>query len=91
MKVAAEWIAEFSKGKLSTDEVAQGLERAGVEVEGIIYGSSFDPGIVVGRVIDCTRHPQADKLKICHVDAGRGHQLEIVCGASAVNCRMAPR
>lgn len=83
MKVPVEWINGFLERKLTANEMAEAMERAGVEVEEIIPARHLDRKIVVGRVIDCEKHPNADRLKVTKVDVG-GTTLSIVCGAPNV-------
>jgi len=87
MKISYNWLKQFLKidweaekiGTLLTD---LGLEVEGIEVVELIKGSL--EGVVVGEVLSCEKHPNADKLKITTVDIGINTPLQIVCGASNV-------
>ena len=87
MKVAYNWIKEFinidwdaeKTGKLLTD---LGLEVEGIETVETIKGGL--KGIVVGEVLTCEKHPNADKLSLTTVDLGNGEPVQIVCGAPNV-------
>jgi phenylalanyl-tRNA synthetase beta chain len=57
---------------------------AGLEVEGLWPAAPATKKIVVGRVLEVVKHPDADKLNVCQVDAGTGATLNIVCGAPNV-------
>ncbi len=87
MKISNNWLKEFIKTVLKTEKVGEYLTDIGLEVEGIekyesIRGSL--EGIVVGKVLTCEKHPNADKLKLTTVDTGNGNILHIVCGAPNV-------
>jgi phenylalanyl-tRNA synthetase beta chain len=87
MKISYNWLKQFLQidwdaiktGELLTD---LGLEVEGVETKESIKGSL--KGVVVGKVLTCIKHPNADRLKITTVDLGSGEPLQIVCGAPNV-------
>lgn len=89
MRVSLRWLeelVELPKGSVPLELAAQVAERltsAGLEVEGIEDMAAPLTGVVVARVSAVTPHPQADKLKICTVEAG-GAPLTVVCGAQNV-------
>ena len=83
MNISFNWLSEFLKLDLKIDEVSNILTDIGLEVEGIkdyqeIKGN-FE-GLIVGEVIECSKHPNADRLKLTKVDVG-SEILQIVCGA----------
>ena len=81
MKFSENWLRSHVPTTASRDELAATLTAIGLEVEGIeTLGESLD-GVVVARIVECARHPEADKLQVCRVDAGHGESLQIVCGA----------
>lgn len=87
MKISNNWLKEFIQTDLKTDKISEYLTDIGLEVEGVekyetVKGSL--EGIVVGKVITCEQHPNADKLKKTTVDVGTGKLLNIVCGAPNV-------
>lgn len=87
MKISNNWLSDFIKTDLSTEKIGNYLTDIGLEVEGIdtfetIKGSL--EGIVVGKVLTCEKHPNADKLSKTTVDVGTGGILNIVCGAPNV-------
>ena len=84
MRVTLDWLKEFVDFDLTPEELADRLTMAGLEVDAIErIGEGIDDRVVVGKVISVERHPNADKLKICHVDVG-AQKLQVVCGAPNV-------
>ncbi|ARV13996.1 phenylalanine--tRNA ligase subunit beta [Polaribacter sp. SA4-12] len=87
MKISYNWLQQFLQvdwepiktGELLTD---LGLEVEGIETKESIKGSL--KGIVVGKVLTCVQHPNADRLKVTTVDLGSGEPVQIVCGAPNV-------
>ncbi|TXK71056.1 phenylalanine--tRNA ligase subunit beta [Mesonia sp. HuA40] len=87
MKISYNWIKEFIKTDWSAEKMEVLLTDLGLEVEGIDYYESVKgglEGIVVGEVISCIQHPNADKLKLTQVNIGEKENLQIVCGAPNV-------
>ena len=84
MKVSVNWLKELVDVKLSVDELAHTLTMAGLEVEEITPVAAAFDHIVVAEVKSTAPHPNADKLRVCEVDAGTGAILQIVCGAPNV-------
>jgi phenylalanyl-tRNA synthetase beta chain len=84
MKFSERWLREFVDPPQSLDELARILTMAGIEVEAIEPVAPAFEKVVVGRVLDVAKHPNADRLSLCRVDAGTGAPLAIVCGAPNV-------
>ncbi|GLU30229.1 phenylalanine--tRNA ligase subunit beta [Trinickia caryophylli] len=84
MQFPESWLRSFVDPKLTTDELSHALTMAGLEVESLRPAAPATSKIVVGRVLEVAKHPDADKLNICQVDAGTGATLNIVCGAPNV-------
>ena len=87
MKISYNWLKQFINLPWDAEKTGELLTDLGLEVEGIEDFSSVKgglEGIVVGHVLTCIQHPNADKLKITTVDIGNGTPLQIVCGASNV-------
>ena len=87
MKISYKWLQDYVDINLKPEQVAEYLTSTGLEVEGIIDYESVPgglKGVVVGEVIECSKHPDADKLTICRVNTGTGEPLNIVCGAPNV-------
>ena len=81
MKFPESWLRQHVKTTATRDELAATLTAIGLEVEAMtVIGDALD-GVVVARIVECARHPEADKLQVCQVDAGTGGMLQIVCGA----------
>ncbi|MFT3898224.1 MAG: phenylalanine--tRNA ligase subunit beta [Thermomonas sp.] len=81
MKFPENWLRSHVPTTATRDELAATLTAIGLEVEGVeSLGEALD-GVVVARIIECAKHPEADKLQVCRVDAGGGEPLQIVCGA----------
>jgi phenylalanyl-tRNA synthetase beta chain len=78
------WLRTFVNPSLTTSELAHALTMAGLEVEDVRPVAPPTSNIVVGRVLEVVKHPNADKLNVCQVDAGTGATLNIVCGAPNV-------
>ncbi len=87
MKISYNWLKQFIKTDLKSEETADILTDLGLEVEGIEKYESLKgglEGVVIGRVLTCLQHTNADKLKVTTVDIGTGTPIQIVCGASNV-------
>lgn len=87
MKISYNWLKQFIKIDWKSEETAALLTDLGLEVEIVEKYQSVKgglEGIVVGHVLTCIQHPDADRLKITTVDLGNGIPVQIVCGASNV-------
>ncbi|WP_378188297.1 phenylalanine--tRNA ligase subunit beta [Aquimarina sp. W85] len=87
MKISYNWLKQFIKLDWDVQKTGELLTDLGLEVEGIDTYQSVKgglEGIVVGHVIACEKHENADKLKVTKVDIGTGEPVQIVCGASNV-------
>jgi len=87
MKISYNWLKQFIKIDWKSDETAALLTDLGLEVEIVEKYQSVKgglEGIVVGHVLTCVQHPNADRLKVTTVDLGDGTPVQIVCGASNV-------
>ena len=87
MTISYNWLSEYLPEKLEPEKLSKILTAIGLEVESLdkyeeIKGSL--EGLVVGEVLLCSKHPDADKLSITKVDIGTGEPLQIVCGAANV-------
>jgi phenylalanyl-tRNA synthetase beta chain len=84
MIITRSWLEEFIDiSKISTDEICKTLNSIGLEVDSV-EKVSIAPKVVLGKVLEKVKHPEADKLSICQVDLG-SHQVQIVCGAKNVD------
>ncbi|MCX4160586.1 MULTISPECIES: phenylalanine--tRNA ligase subunit beta [Paraburkholderia] len=84
MQFPESWLRTFVDPQLTTDALSHALTMAGLEVESLRPAAPATSKIVVGRVLEVVKHPDADKLNVCQVDAGTGTTLNIVCGAPNV-------
>nr|WP_315202385.1 phenylalanine--tRNA ligase subunit beta [uncultured Flavobacterium sp.] len=88
MKISYNWLKQFIKIDWKSEETSALLTDLGLEVEIVEKYQSIKgglEGIVVGHVLTCVQHPDADRLKITTVDLGDGTPIQIVCGASNVD------
>ena len=86
MKISYNWIKQFLKIDLPPEQVSEILTNLGLEVEGITTFESVKgglEGVIVGEVLQCSQHPNADRLWITEVDLGT-EKVTIVCGAPNV-------
>lgn len=87
MKISYNWLKEYLKTDLTPNELSIILTDIGLEVEGIEEFESVKgglKGLVIGKVLTCIKHPDADKLSITTVNVGNNTILPIVCGAPNV-------
>lgn len=88
MKLSEQWLREFVNPPATVRELAECLTLAGIEVSSVSEALPPLENVVVGVMHSVTRHPKADKLTICQVDAGSSGRLQIVCGAPNVHAGM---
>ncbi|MET1163388.1 MAG: phenylalanine--tRNA ligase subunit beta, partial [Pseudoxanthomonas sp.] len=81
MKFSENWLRSHVPTDASRDELAATLTAIGLEVEAVTPLGESLAGVVVARIVECAKHPEADRLQVCKVDAGQGELLQIVCGA----------
>lgn len=87
MKISYNWLKQFIQLDWETEKTSALLTDLGLEVEGVEEFESVKgslQGIVVGHIISCEQHPNADRLKLTKVDIGQQEPLQIVCGAPNV-------
>lgn len=87
MKISYNWLKQFLKIDAPSEDISNILTDLGLEVEMVEKYQSVKgglEGVVVGHVLTCEKHPDADRLKITTVDIGTGAPIQIVCGASNV-------
>ena len=81
MQFPESWLREFCNPALTTQQLADTLTMAGLEVEELEPVAPAFTHIVVGEIKEAVQHPNADRLRVCQVDVGQGSLLNIVCGA----------
>lgn len=87
MKISYNWIKQFIKTEWNAEQTAELLTDLGLEVEGVSVYESVKgglKGVVVGHVLECEQHPNADRLKVTKVAIGQDQVVQIVCGAPNV-------
>ena len=87
MKISYNWLKDYVNTDLTPEETGAILTGLGLEVEGMEKWESVNgglQGIIIGEVITCRKHPDADKLSVTTVDIGSDRHLDIVCGAPNV-------
>jgi phenylalanyl-tRNA synthetase beta chain len=84
MKVSLNWLKEYVNVDLEPSIIAEKLTMAGLEVEAVEERYDYFNNVVVARVTEVKKHPNADKLSVCQVDAGGNELIQIVCGAPNV-------
>ncbi|MBK0026500.1 phenylalanine--tRNA ligase subunit beta [Stenotrophomonas sp. S48] len=81
MKFSENWLRSHVPTSASRDELSAVLTAIGLEVEEVTALGNGLQHVVVARIVEAVRHPEADRLQVCKVDAGQGELLQIVCGA----------
>ena len=84
MQFPESWLRSFCNPPITTAELADLLTMAGLEVEDLRPAAPPFSRVVVGEIVEAEQHPNADRLRVCRVDAGphsRDGLLQIVCGA----------
>ncbi len=87
MKISYNWLKQFVNLDWDAEQAGELLTDLGLEVEGIDTYQSLKgglEGVIIGQVLSCEKHPNADKLKVTKVDFGNGDPVQIVCGAPNV-------
>ncbi len=87
MKVSLKTVKYYTGGELDLSDVDGLVAKIGAQLgaveEVIDYGKRYE-GVVVAKVVKCEKHPDADKLSVCEIDAGTGENVQVVCGAPNV-------
>ncbi|EIL94676.1 phenylalanine--tRNA ligase subunit beta [Rhodanobacter spathiphylli] len=81
MKFSENWLRELVDVQADRAELAHALTMAGLEVEELTPLGDDLAGVVVAEIVAAEKHPEADRLQVCKVEAGQGEPLQIVCGA----------
>ncbi len=87
MTISYKWLSEYLPDSIEPEKLSAILTSIGLEVESLDYYENIKgslKGIIIGEVLACTQHPNADKLRLTKVDIGATDPLNIVCGASNV-------
>lgn len=81
MKFTLDWLKDHLDTTASADEISEALTTVGLEVESVEDQGKALRDFVVAHVVSAEKHPNADKLRVCKVDAGTGELIDVVCGA----------
>ncbi|UNK41628.1 phenylalanine--tRNA ligase subunit beta [Luteimonas sp. S4-F44] len=81
MKFSERWLRQHVRTEASREDLTATLTAIGLEVEDIVPLGDALEGVVVARIVSAEKHPEADRLQVCQVDAGGASPLQIVCGA----------
>lgn len=85
MFVSYRWLQEYVDIKdVTAQELADKITKSGIEVEGVEVLNKGVKGVVVGHVLECEKHPEADKLSKCLIDIGEEEPVQIICGAANI-------
>lgn len=82
MKISEVWLREWVNPELTTEELAEQITMAGLEVDAIEPLAGALSGVVVGEIVAIEQHPDADKLRVCQVSGNGGELVQVVCGAA---------
>ncbi|HGJ5882672.1 phenylalanine--tRNA ligase subunit beta [Arsenophonus sp.] len=85
MKLSEFWLREWINPAISSEALSEQMTMAGLEIDDVKSVAGQFQGVVVGEVVECIQHPNADKLRLTKVNIGTEQLLNIVCGAQ--NCR----
>ncbi|HSW68937.1 MAG TPA: phenylalanine--tRNA ligase subunit beta [Gammaproteobacteria bacterium] len=88
MRLSERWLREWVNPELSREDLCENLTMAGLEIEEVVPVAEKFSGVVVGKVLRVEKHPAADRLQVCEVNAGGPETLSIVCGAKNVKPEM---
>lgn len=81
MQVSLAWLNEWLETPVEPQALSAQLTMAGLEVDAIVPVAADFSGVVVGRIVSCERHPEADRLSVCQVSDGQ-ESFQVVCGAA---------
>ena len=81
MKFTLDWLKEHLDTDASAEEIGKTLTMIGLELEGVEDQGKALASFVTAHVVSAEQHPNADKLRVCKVDAGTGELIDVVCGA----------
>ena len=81
MKFTLSWLKDHLETTATADQIVDKLTMIGLEVEEVIDAGARLKGFVTAHVVSAEQHPNADKLRVCKVDAGTGELIDVVCGA----------
>ncbi len=83
MKFTLNWLKEYLDTHASLEQICETLTDIGLEVEDVVDHAALYKGLTVAKIIECEKHPNADRLNLCLVSNGT-EQIQVVCGAANV-------
>jgi phenylalanyl-tRNA synthetase beta chain len=84
MNISTSWLREWISPVVTDEVLAEQLTMAGLEVDSIASVAPAFSKVVVGYVVSCEKHPDADKLNLCQVEVGKNELVQIICGAKNI-------
>ncbi|MBP3039738.1 phenylalanine--tRNA ligase subunit beta [Bacillaceae bacterium Marseille-Q3522] len=85
MFISYNWLKEYvDVTDITPEQLADKITKSGIEVEGVVVLNNGIKNVVIGHVLECGQHPNAEKLHKCLVDIGEGDPVQIICGAPNV-------
>ncbi|MCC2657875.1 MAG: phenylalanine--tRNA ligase subunit beta [Panacagrimonas sp.] len=88
MKLSEQWLREWVNPPATIEQIAERLVMGGLELEIEPVCAEMPRGVVVGRIVSLEPHPNAERLRVCQVDVGKGAHSAIVCGAANARAGM---
>src|SRR5689334_24149709 len=82
MRIPLSWLHDFVDVPWDSRELGSRLTMSGFELEAVESAAPAFSGVVVAEIVEAARHPQAEKLQVCKVNAGGAELVQIVCGAA---------
>ena len=82
MKISESWLREWVNPSITTDELVAQLTMAGLEVDAVESVAGDFTGVIVGEIVECEQHPDADKLRVTKVTGLPDGPTQVVCGAA---------
>ncbi|MCK5818270.1 MAG: phenylalanine--tRNA ligase subunit beta [Psychromonas sp.] len=86
MKFSESWLREWVNPRITSEELQDQMTMAGLEVNNADSVAGEFTNVIVGEVVECAQHPEADKLQVTKINVGQATLIDIVCGAK--NCRL---
>ena len=84
MRFSENWLREWVKPNISTQDLANQLSMAGLEVDSVEPAADDFQNVVIGEIVEIDKHPDAEKLSVCIVSVGKNKSFQIVCGANNI-------
>ena len=89
MIITLSWLKNHLSTKANLNQIVERLTEIGLEVESVKLPNSKLDSFIICKIVKSQKHPNADKLKLCDVDIGKGNLVKVVCGAQ--NAKVNPK